>query len=181
MLLGFGLISEEFIVLTIGAKWIHSAHLLQLLCLSGAFIPVCSVLTNLLISYGRSGTYFRLTLLQCVLLVATMLVLHTYGIRIMVIGYVIIYTLWTFVWHFFAGRLTDYSLLAFLKDIAPFALIALATMVVSGIATLTIETLWLLLLVRVVMAATIYAATMKLLRVKIFDECVMYVIGKLRK
>ncbi len=181
LLLCFGLVSEEFIVLAIGEKWIHSAHLLKLLCLSGAFIPVCSVLTNLLISKGKSGTYFWVTFGQCVLLIATMLVLHSYGIRTMVVAYVIIYALWTLVWHFFVGRLTGYSLLAFLKDIGGFALIALTIVVVVHLLTAGITTLWLLLVVRVMLTTLFYYIVMKLLRVKILDECVAFVKNKINR
>ena len=179
MLLGLGLVSEEFIVLTIGEKWIHSAHLLRLLCLSGAFVPVCSVLTNLLISRGRSSTYFWVTLCQCVTLVLTVLALRHYGIRPMVVAYVIIYSLWAFVWHFFVERLTGYSLLAFVKDVGGFGLIALGVMVLTGVLTSAISQMWLLLIVRVVVAAALYYMVMRLLHVKILDECVAFVKGKL--
>jgi len=174
MLLGFSLVAEEFIVLAIGEKWLTSAHLLQLLCISGAFIPLSSVLTNLLISKGRSGTYFWCTLALCVLLISTMLLLYPYGIRSMVMAYVVIYILWTFVWHFFVRRLTGYSLWAFLLDTLPFALTALAVMAVTWIATRSITSLPLLLLSRIAMAAVLYFIVMKLLRVRIFQETVAF-------
>ncbi len=174
MLLGFGLVAREFIVLAIGEKWLYSAQLLQLLCISGAFIPICSVLTNLLISKGKSGTYFWCTLALCLLLVATMLALYPYGIRTMVIAYVAIYILWTFVWHFFVSRLTGYSLWALLLDIMPFAAIATVVMSVTGSLTQGITSLPLLLIARIVLAAALYYAVMRLLRVKILDECVAF-------
>lgn len=181
LLLGFGLVSHEFIVLAIGTKWIHSARLLQLLCISGAFIPVCSVLTNLLISKGRSGTYFWVTFAQCILLIGTMLVLRNEGIRTMVVAYVIIYACWTFVWHFFVSRLSGYSLIAFLKDIVPFALISLGVMVLTGLLTAAITQLWLLLAARVVIAALLYYAVMRVLHVKILDECLEFINRKIKK
>jgi O-antigen/teichoic acid export membrane protein len=181
MLLGLGLVSEEFIVLTIGEKWIYSAHLLRLLCISGAFVPVCSVLTNLLISRGHSGTYFWVTLCQCVTLVVTILALRHYGIRTMVVAYVVVYTLWALVWHFFVGRLTGYSLTAFLKDVGGFALIALAVMAVTGALTSSIGPMWLLLTARVVMAALLYYVVMRLLRVKILDECMAFIRNKVKR
>ena len=181
MLLGFGMVAKEFIILTIGLKWIHSANYLQLLCLSGAFIPICSVLTNLIISKGRSGIYLWVTLAQCILLIITMLLLHPYGILTMIIAYVIIYALWTFVWHFFASRLTGYSLFAFLKDICGFAFIAFIVMFVTGFTTQSISSLPLLLAVRVIMAALLYYIVMRLLRVRILDECITFVTSKLKR
>jgi O-antigen/teichoic acid export membrane protein len=181
LLFGFGMTAREFIVLAIGMKWIHSAELLQLLCMSGAFIPVCSVLTNILISKGKSGIYFWCTFMQCLLLVCTMLVLHPYGIRTMVMAYAVIYILWTFVWHFFVSRLTGYTLLSFLKDILGFALTAFAVMAVTWLITCGIESLLLLLLSRVLLAVVLYFAAMRMFRVKMLDECMTFVTSKIKK
>lgn len=180
LLLGFGLVAQEFIVLTIGEKWLESARLLQLLCISGAFIPISSVLTNILISKGKSGTYFWMTFALCVTLIATMLTLYPYGIRTMVKAYVIIYVLWTLVWHFFVGRLTGYTLWALLLDIIPFAVIAFAVMALTGWATQGITALPLLLAIRIIMGAVLYYAAMRLLRVKILDECISFLRRKMK-
>ncbi len=181
MLFGFGLVAREFIVLTIGPKWIYSAALLQLLCVSSAFIPISSVLTNLLISRGHSGTYFWATFCLCTLLVTAMLALYPYGIHAMVWAYVFIYILWTFVWHYFVSRLTGYGLLAFLKDILGFALISFLVMAVTWLLTRQLTSLPLLLAARILLAATIYYAVMRLLRVKILDECIAFFTSKISR
>jgi O-antigen/teichoic acid export membrane protein len=178
MLFGFGLVAQEFIVLTIGEKWLESARLLQLLCISGAFIPISSVLTNMLISKGKSGTYFWVTFALCATLIATMQVLYPYGIRTMVIAYVIIYVVWTLVWHFFVSRLTGYTLWALLLDIVPFAVIAFGVMAATWWATQSITLLALLLAARIVMAAVLYYVIMRLLRVKILEECMDFLRKK---
>ena len=163
------------------------ARLLQLLCISGAFIPISSVLTNMLISKGKSGTYFWVTLALCVTLIATMQVLYPYGIRTMVIAYVIIYVLWTLVWHFFVSRLTGYTLWALLLDIMPFAVIALGVMAATWWGSLAVgrwllaDGYWqlaLLLAMRIVMAVVLYYVVMRLLRVKILEECIAFLRKK---
>ena len=178
MLFGFGLVAQEFIVLAIGEKWLESARLLQLLCISGAFIPISSVLTNMLISKGKSGTYFWVTLALCVTLITTMQILYPYGIRTMVIAYVIIYVLWTLVWHFFVSRLTGYTLWALLLDIAPFAMIAAVITVATWWATQGISQMVLLLVCRIVMAGALYYLIMRMLRVKILEECMNFLRKK---
>ena len=187
MLFGFGLVAQEFIVLAIGEKWLESARLLQLLCISGAFIPISSVLTNMLISKGKSGTYFWVTLALCITLVATMLTLYPYGIRTMVEAYVVIYILWTLIWHFFVSRLTGYTLWALLLDIVPFAVIALAVMAATWWTSLAVSR-WLLaegtmqlailLAMRIVLAVILYYVVMRLLRVKILEECMAFLRKK---
>jgi O-antigen/teichoic acid export membrane protein len=181
MLLGLGLVAHEFIVLTIGPKWSHSAALLQLLCISGAFVPLCTVFTNMLISKGRSGTYLLVTMSQCVALVALMVLLHPYGIRSMVVAYVGVYLLWTMLWHQSIRPLTGYTLTAFAQDIVPFALAAAAVMGTTWLLTQNVGWLWLRLLTKVVVAATLYYALMRMLNVRIFRECIDFVHGKLRR
>ena len=57
LLLGFGLVAKEFIVLAIGEKWLVSAHYLQWLCICGAVAPISVLLADLIISHGRSGIF----------------------------------------------------------------------------------------------------------------------------
>ncbi|MBR6016530.1 MAG: lipopolysaccharide biosynthesis protein, partial [Prevotella sp.] len=75
----------------------------------------------------------------------------------------------------FTRRLTGYSLVMFLKDTVPFALIALSVMVATHFLTISIENLWLLFLARVAMAAILYFAILKMAHAKILDECVQFV------
>lgn len=49
---GLSLVSKELIVITITEKWLSSAAILQLLCVWGAFIPITSLFSNLVISRG---------------------------------------------------------------------------------------------------------------------------------
>lgn len=174
LLFGFGMVAREFIVITITAKWLDCAALLQLLTVSGAFIPICTVLSNLLVSKGRSGTFFWVTFALCVALVVAMVTLWPYGIRTMVVAYVVTNVAWTFVWHFFVRRLTGYGLWAFAADILPFCLVAAVVMGTVWWLTQSIHVLPLLLLARVALAVVLYYALMKLLHVKMLDECVAF-------
>ncbi len=181
LLLGFGLVAKEFILLTITAKWLESARLLQMLCVSGAVIPLSTLLSNMVISKGRSGVYLWVTLSLGAAQIVAMMLLFPYGLHTMVVAYVLLNVLWLFVWHSFVWRLTGYTLLQLLKDTVPFALAAVGVMALVGMATSSIDTLWLLLLSRIVLAAAVYYAVMKAARVQILKECEQFVIGKIRK
>jgi hypothetical protein len=62
-----------------------------------------------------------------------------------------------------------------------FALIALAVMAVTGALTSSIGPMWLLLTARVVVAALLYYVVMRLLRVKILDECMAFIRNKVKR
>ena len=190
LLLGFGIIAKEFIVLAIGEKWLVSAEYLQWLCVCGAIAPISVLLADLVISKGKSGTFMGCTLALGLLEILAMLLLYPYGISMMVKAYVAINLIWLFVWFFFVRRLTAYTLLMFLKDIVPFAFAAVAVMQFTRYFTAYVAdsllfignyaTLWLLLVSRVVLAALLYFLVMKAAHAKILDETLHFFTNKLK-
>ncbi|MGN1262635.1 MAG: lipopolysaccharide biosynthesis protein, partial [Prevotella sp.] len=181
LLFGLSMVSEEFILITIKAKWLFSAQLLSVLCIAGAVMPLCTLLSNTVISKGRSDVYMWCTVILGVLQIALMIILRHHGISLMVMAYTAVNIIWLFVWHHFAGKFTAYSLTMFLCDIVPFALAAAGVMVATAVLTSWIETLWLLLVARIILAAALYFAVMKTARVRILDECMAFVMAKLKK
>lgn len=181
LLLGFGLVAREFIVLAITEKWIESARLIQLLCISGAVIPLSTLLSNLIISKGRSGLYFWCTFCLGLVQIITMMLIYPYGLTTMVIAYVLLNVAWVFVWHAFVWKMTGYHIGLFLKDIVPFALTATAVMAFTGLVTANIVNLWLLLISRIIIAAIVYYSVMKIARVQILKECEDFALKKIRK
>ena len=189
LLFGLGLVSHEFIVLAIGQKWAFSASLLPLLCLCGAFMPLSTLLTDSIISQHRSDIYLWSTIALGVLQIVLMVSLWREGIYVMVIAYTILNILWMFVWHQFVRRLMHYRLLHFLKDILPFAIAAAAVMIVTRVVSeFTVYSLritddylrlWLLLLSRVVIAATLYYGVMRLSGAVILKEIQAFLRAKL--
>ena len=180
LLLGFGLVAKEFIVITVGAKWLVSAGYVQILCLAGATMPLFTLLSNMVISKGKSNLYLYCTFGLGAVQIVSMLVLWPYGILTMVIAYTLLNILWIFVWLLFVNLLTGYRLWFFIKDTAPFAVAAFAVMTVTYLATAGISTLWLLLICRIAMAALLYYVIMRVARVQILAECQQFIVSKIR-
>jgi O-antigen/teichoic acid export membrane protein len=180
LLFGFALVSQEFIVLALTEKWLASASLLQLLCISGAVMPLCALFNNMVVSKGRSDILlwctFSLGLLQMLLMIA----LWPWGIRVMVEAFVVLNVSWLLVWCYFVRRLTGYSFLMLARDILPFAAAAAAVMVFTHFVTLPIHNLWALLFARIAIAVAAYYAVMRVARVAILDECIAFVRGKMK-
>ena len=179
LLLGFGLVAKEFIVLTVGPKWIVSVGYVQILCFAGATMPLITLLSNMVVSKGKSNLYLYCTFGLGIVQIASMLLLWPYGIKNMVIAYTLINILWVFVWLFFVNRLTGYGLWFFIKDTTPFALAAFAVMTATYFTTVSIHTLWLLLICRIAMAMLLYYAVMRMARVQILAECQQFIIRKI--
>ncbi len=179
LMFGLALVSREFILITIGEGWKDCVPLLQVLCVSGAFVPLYTMYQNLAICQGRSDVYMRLNIAQIVLQIIVILCFYRQGIYMMVCAYSVFLILWLLPWQLSAGKLIGYRLQDFLRDMAPFTVIAAAVMVAVYFATSMIEQLWLLILVRIVMALVLYYAILKLLGTEILKECEAFVKKRL--
>lgn len=179
LMLGLTLVSREFILITISDKWIESVPLLQILCVSGAFVPLYTLYQNLAISNGRSDVYMWCNLGQVIGLLALVLLCHGYGIYWMVVAYTVFMVGWLVVWQASMRHIAGLRFRDVCFDIVPFMLCATATMVATYYLTSWMENIYLLLGVRIVLASSIYLIVMKLLRVKILDECLAFVGRKI--
>ena len=175
LLFGFGLVAKEFIVTAIGEKWLASAQLIQILCISGATMPLSTLFSNMIISKGQSGTFFWCTFTLGLVQIATMVLIWPMGIRTMVIAYTLLNTSWLLVWLFFVRRLIGYGYWMFFCDVMPFALAAAGVMGVAYVATMPLSNLIALLISRFIIAVVLYYAVMKIARVKILAECERFV------
>ena len=175
LLFGFGLVAKEFIVTAIGEKWLAAAQLIQILCISGATMPRSTLFSNMIISKGRSGTFFWCTFTLGLVQIATMIMIWPMGIRTMVIAYTLLNTSWLLVWLFFVRRLIGYGYWMFFCDVMPFALAAAGVMGVAYVATMPLSNLIALLISRFIIAVVLYYVVMKIARVKILAECERFV------
>lgn len=178
LLFGLALVSHEFIVLTITEKWLTCADYLQMLCISGAFMPLYTIFSNLIISKGKSGIYLLLTFLFCIMQIALMLLMYPYGILWMIIAYVILNIAWVFVNHWFVNRYTGYTLSSLLKDILPFCLTALGVMGITFVCTSAMTDLWALFVTRLVLAASLYYLVMRVAKANILTECIRFIFRR---
>lgn len=180
-LFGLALIAPEFIVILITDKWLESAHLMQILCVGGAFVPVSSFYSNYLISQGRSNVFMWNTIGLCLLQTLALLLLYPYGVKAMVIVYVILGILWIPAWHYFVQRRIGLTLWQAVCDIFPFVVCAGATMGVAYAASQPFDNIYVRLVLKVVVAVLFYVAVMKSLRVVVFKECVEFLLSRIRR
>lgn len=181
-LFGLALVAPEFITIAITAKWLPSAELMQLLCVGGAFVPIASLYSNFVVSQGKSNVYMWNTITLCLVQLLLLVLLHPYGVRTMVVAYVVANTLWLLVWHYFVNRLIGLSLLHALRDIVPFVLLASVAMAAAWFAARPcVGQMAVSLLVKVVVAVVVYVVLLRLLGAQIMRECLGFVFSKFRR
>ena len=170
LMLGLSLVSKELIIVVITEKWIESAHMLQVLAVWGAFMPLQSMFTNLLVSRGKAAVFMWCTIIQGVLTLALLLALHPYGIRNMLITYCIFNALWLLVWHYFAKKEIHINLKMFLVDTLPYLFMAIAVMLSTHHLTASIDNNSTLLIARIAIAAALYIGIARLVHCKELEE-----------
>ncbi len=177
VMFGLALIAPEFIVVLITDKWLPSANLMRMLCIGGAFLPIATLYFNMVISRGKSGTYMWNIISQGCIILATILSIHYLGgsINEMVISYVAIVIIWVAIWHIFVKKEIGFSPLQALRDILPFAFFAAITMLATYLITISITNIYILLVSRILIAATIYIALNYFFGAKIMRECLQYI------
>ena len=178
---GLSLVAPELITIAITDKWIVSAHILQILAINGAFIPVITLYTQLLISKGKSNVYMWNTIAIGIIQLLLLLILYPYGIFAMVTIYATVNILWLFVWHYFVWKEIRIPLYMVLKDILPFACISLFVMAITYVATSSLQNIYLLALSKIALAAFLYILIMLLFGSVTFKECLSYILSKRKR
>ena len=172
---GLAIISNEFILLTIGKRWLDAVPLLQMLCIGGAFVPFYTLYQNVAISNGRSDIYMFCNIAQIVLQLVIIGFFYHLGINTMVMVYTLFTIAWLFVWQWIAHRIIGLRFWEVIKDVMPTQCIALLVMATTYFVTLPLHHLLLLLICRILIAALLYAAIMKLLHVEMMDELLLFI------
>ncbi len=218
LLFGLSLVSHEFIVTLLGEKWAQSAHYLRLLAIASAFLPLSTLLANVVITKGRSNIFMYVNLALAISQTAAMLTIYHFKVSCfeflepfstlnspldptgrflseagkelstlnsqlmtMVLAFVALTILWFFVWAYFARRLAGYRFTMLLRDVLPFLLSAAAVMLTTGFITSmlatqlsTLNSQLSTLIARILLAALLYYALMRLFRVQILNECLQF-------
>lgn len=175
---GLSLVATELITITITEKWIESAKLLQMLCIGGAFIPLQTLFTNLIISEGRSDTFLYSTATLGILQIVTALCCHSYGLQTMIIAYVCINIIWLFVWHYLAHSKIRLTWIETIKDILPFAFIAAGVMLITAMIASYVPNIWMRFITKIILAVTLYCGLMWLSGSSTFNESMEYLLKK---
>ena len=178
LMLGLSLVSKELITIVITDKWIESAGMLQILAVWGAFMPIQSMLTNLLVSRGKVNIFMWCTIIQGVLTLSMLLILHPYGIKNMLFAYCVFNALWLLVWQNFADKEINLTLQMFFSDTLPYLLTAATVMVVTFHATTIISSPYLLLVARIGIAATLYIGFNNLVHSKELSEIINFLFKR---
>lgn len=177
-MLGLSLVSNEFILATLGEKWADCVPMMRILCLGGAFLPFYTLYRNLAVSSGRGRLYLWLGVSQVLAQLGVVLYFSKQGIMPMIVAFVVFQVVWLGTWQVFARSYIGMRWRMLVADVAPYLLAAATTMAATWFATSFIVSVWLLLIVRVLVAALLYGLIMWLIHDDILNEIIHKYIKK---
>lgn len=99
LMFGMAFLAEELVMNLLTDKWIPTIPLLQLLCISGAFVPITNLYQQLLISRGRSDLYMWGVICEGILILICLILASPYGVVTMLKAYVTLYICYVAVWY----------------------------------------------------------------------------------
>ena len=178
---GLSSITGELILITVGEKWVGSIPLMQILCIGGAFLPISTLFSSLIISQGKSNVYMWNIISQVILqLIIVMTLIFLEGnIFQMVIGYVCINIGWLFIWRIFAGRHIILPVPLLLKDLGPFLICGIISCLCGWyMASLVTDILFISLAIKIITAVLCYYFLMRIFQPELLSECLNYLLKK---
>lgn len=175
-LFGLMLTGYEFIVITLGVKWLSCVPFLQLFCLWGIFYGQTTLYASLALSHGKSSIYMNITIAVLgVQLIALFLCHHfAVGILLMTTIYILVFGGSILFWHYYTARLIDLSLRDMAIDIAPYLLAVSVAIFLAWLAADSFVNVYFRFAIKAIVTVSVYAAILKITRSVIFDEVLTY-------
>jgi len=130
LMLGMAAIAKAMIITLIGAQWLPSVELLQMLSLLGIMIPINSMNINVLNVVGRSDLYFKLQLITQLLTIPNIFIGVFLGIKALIVGMIVIALLAYVLFNHESNKILNYPISEQLRDIFPSFSLALVMSVI---------------------------------------------------
>lgn len=176
-----------------GTKWDPSILLFQMLLFRGLFTTLCHLYNNYILALGHSKLIFAMEILRDSVAIIALVITFPYmtlttdtdpvlGIKILLIGQIIASVLTWGVTLYYTARKTDIPMLGYIRDCIPYLVITLITMATLYILS-AFECNWnpfVILIVNSLIALAMYMFINFLLKSKIQQDVLMYILGRFR-
>ena len=155
-LLGFAFIGKEFILITVGEKWIDCLPFVQIYCFLGSVSFIWYLYTSVLLSHGKSDIYMWGVIVLFIISTLLSIGLLPFGMIKVAIAYILCQFLCLFFWHYFVCKIIRLSLWDIMKDISPYLIITIICISVGWLVTKDITNIYISISSKIVIVATLY-------------------------
>lgn len=174
LMLGLAFVGHEFILITVGEKWLPSVPFLQLFCIWGAIGYLLGLYISILMVYGKSNIYMWGMILLGVFQIVIVAITFSLGIFWMVIAYIASYFISLFGWHYFVNKLIGLQFSSVLKDILPYLIITCIVFFLTWVTTFGIMNIYILIFAKIIISSILYLIIMWVSNSIMFKECLHF-------
>jgi|TARA_B110001469_G_C9642673_1_gene323625 teichuronic acid exporter len=181
MMFLLAIITDPFIQLLLGDKWLNTIPLLQLICFARLLYPLSALNLTFLNSTGRSDLFLKVDLAKAPLIILALVITIPISVKAIVISHVVVTTITYFFNTYYLGKLHNYGGFKQLKDISR---IILATVLASTITYFSLDLFDNHILKLAIGCTTMlifYFISTYLLKIKELDEVKLLINGLLKK
>lgn len=108
-MIGMACLSETFILVLLGEKWLPASNLLFWLSLSYIFTPLSILNMNVLNAIGRSDLFLKIDLIKIPFIILTMIITFPISLNAIVIGKAVTAFLWFYINAFLIGKFYNFG------------------------------------------------------------------------
>ena len=135
LMVGLAVIAKPLVIILLTVKWLPIVPYLQLLCIRGALYPLQVINIIVLKAQGRADLNLKITILKNVLIVVFLSFTWNRGIEAIIWGQISVSLLSYLVNSYYTALLIKYSAWEQIRDISPYAIVA----VIMGSGIYSIE------------------------------------------
>ena len=118
-MVGLMFVAKPFVLFFLSEKWIDAVIVIQWIALSRIIIPISALNCSIINAVGRSDIYLKVDLLKLPLTVGALLITFSYGLKIIVMGNVVVSIICFFINAYYPGKWFGFGALEQLRRISP--------------------------------------------------------------
>ena len=173
-MLGLAFIAPQFIQV-INSAFLPSVPVMQFCSIGCIALSLSNMYSQMNIAHGRSDLTLLITVIGAALQIAMAFVVYRYGINAIALTIAVCNFVILAAWHLISGKYVGYTLSMFLKDVMPYAGLAVLVIIATFFATKFIHNTLLLLCAKIVVAAVLYILALKVLDSAIYREARVFI------
>ena len=173
-MLGLAFIAPQFIQV-INSEFLPSVPVMQFCSIGCIALSLSNMYSQMNIAHGRSDLTLLITVIGAALQIAMAFVVYRYGINAIALTIAVCNFVILAAWHLISGKYVGYTLSMFLKDVMPYAGLAVLVIIATFFATKFIHNTLLLLCAKIVVAAVLYILALKVLDSAIYREARVFI------
>jgi O-antigen/teichoic acid export membrane protein len=172
------LIAEPAFVFLFKDKWLPAVPYFRVLTLAGMVSPFAFVLNELFIAREKANYFLGVEIIRRVILILLIALLFRYGIMGLAASWVIYTGITLIISLFLSRRLIGYTLIDFVKDALPYAMLAFVSVAAGYFITLPIHENGLFLLVNILVVSLLYLLLCSVCKLEMTREIGQWISAK---